>query len=134
MSWIAGSAGGEPAGRHARPAAAGKRRPFRRSRIRLEIPVPADAAAAGEAREESRHLVAKPIRSFAAAALPPDTGRATAPTAAADRRGTRTYGVRPSWRACSAASQKAEISTRRSPSHLLVWANSTSRGLPVGGT
>src|SRR4029077_3511899 len=42
------------------------------------------------------------------------------------------YPARPSCFACSAASQHAEMMISRSPSHLVVWPNSTSNALPVG--
>ena len=42
------------------------------------------------------------------------------------------YPARPSCFACRAASQKAEMMMSRSPSHFVVWPNSTSNALPVG--
>src|SRR5689334_10057372 len=43
------------------------------------------------------------------------------------------YCAVPSCWAWSTASQKAEMTMSRSPSHLLVWANSRSNAFPVGG-
>src|SRR5262249_15361101 len=48
------------------------------------------------------------------------------------RREAHGYPARPSCFACSAVSQKAEIMMIRSPSHFVVWPNSTSKALPVG--
>jgi hypothetical protein len=42
------------------------------------------------------------------------------------------YPARPICFACTAASQKAEMMMSRSPSHFVVWPNSTSNAFPVG--
>src|SRR5262249_26114828 len=51
---------------------------------------------------------------------------------AVTRRAAHGYPGRPSCFACRAVSQKAEIMMIRSPSHFVVWPNSTSKALPVG--
>ena len=90
---------------------------------------------------------ASPWRSSAS---PATTPAATTTDAAADPQGGQTplrvvggsdpvegrfagYCGSPSCFACSAASQKAEMTMSWSPSHLLVWANSRSNAFPVGG-
>src|SRR5437762_11636828 len=50
-----------------------------------------------------------------------------------ERAGVPCYRSSPSCFACSAASQKAEMTMSWSPSHLLVWPNSRSKAFPVGG-